>query len=108
MSCPDKCKTCKLGKRVNRCQIKNVVYEIVCLHCDRVYIGETNRTMGTRIKEYLSMKKQTIFKPFASDNNNNTKNNEQIISWSILHSNITDDKERKCIEAFEIQKRSGQ
>ena len=49
----------------------------------------------------IYMKKQTIYKHLASHNNNNTKNNEQIISWSILHSIITDDKERKCVEAFE-------
>ena len=29
------------------------------------------------------------------------------ISWRILHSNINNDDERKCIEAFEIKKRAG-
>lgn len=59
-----------------------------------------------RIKQHLSMKKQTIFKHLDSHNISNTKSNERSISWRILHSNILDDKERKCIEAFEIQKRS--
>ena len=28
-------------------------------------------------------------------------------SWRILHCNINNDDERKCIEAFEIKKRAG-
>jgi hypothetical protein len=41
MSCPNNCETCKSGKNPNRCHNKNVVYEIECLHCNKVYIGET-------------------------------------------------------------------
>ena len=31
-----------------------VVYDIQCPECDQHYIGETARTLGTRIKEHLS------------------------------------------------------
>ena len=31
-----------------------VAYDIQCTECDQHYIGETARTLGTRIKEHLS------------------------------------------------------
>ena len=103
MSCSEKCETCKLGTKPNRCNNKNVVYEIPCLHCKKVYIKETGRTFGTPIKEHLTMKKQTIYKHIESHGNN--AGDISTITWRILHSNISYDDERKCVEAFEIKKR---
>lgn len=105
MNCSEKCETCKLGKKPNRCHNKNVVYEIECLHCNKVYIGETGRTIGTRIKEHLTMNKQTIYKHIESHGNN--AHDIPTITWRILHSSINHEDERKCIEAFEIKKRMG-
>ena len=36
-------------------QIKNVVYKIPCSQCPASYIGQTKRTLGTRIKEHRRM-----------------------------------------------------
>ena len=44
------------------CLKKNVVYKIECSICGIVYIGETGRTIGSRIKEHLTMEKQTVYK----------------------------------------------
>jgi hypothetical protein len=71
----------------------------------KVYIGETGRTIGTRIKEHLTMNKQTIYKHIESHTNN--VDDMPTISWRILHSNINNDDESKCIEAFEIKKTAG-
>jgi hypothetical protein len=74
-------------------------------HCNKVYIGETGRTIGTRIKEHLTMNKQTMYKNIESHRSN--EDDMPTITWRILHSNINNDDERKCIEAFEIKKRAG-
>ena len=75
--------------------MKNVVYEIKCVTYGTIYIGETGRTIGTRIKEHLTMEKQTVFK--------HKKRTANKITWRILHSNIRNDEERRYIEASEIQ-----
>ena len=79
--------------------MKNVVYEIKCSTCGIAYIGETSRTIATRIKEHLTMEKQTVFKHLSS----HKKHKENKITWRILHSNVRNDEERRYIEAFEIQ-----
>jgi hypothetical protein len=104
MSCPNICETCKSGKNPNRCHNKNVVYEIECLHCNKVYIGETG-SRGNCPKEHLTMNKQTIYKHIESHRSNDDMPTG--ITWRILHSNINNDDERKCIEAFEIKKTAG-
>ena len=56
-NCPDDCETCKLTLKTNCCFTKHVVYQIMCSNCNIRYIGETGRTVGSRIKEHLRMKK---------------------------------------------------
>ncbi len=50
-----------MAVKTGRCLSKNVVYRISCLHCDLVYIGETGRTIGSRVKEHLKMREQTVY-----------------------------------------------
>ena len=104
MSCSERCETYTLGKKPNRYHNKNAVYEIQCLHCNKVYMGVTDRTIGTRMKEHFTMNKhkQTIYKHVESHGNN--ADDIPTITWRILHSNISHDDEWKCIEAFEIKK----
>ena len=66
LNCMEECETCKSGKKSNQCLRKNAVYEITCSHCGILYIGETGRTIGTRIKEHLTMEKQTVYKHLES------------------------------------------
>ncbi len=73
MNCPNKCETCKSTKKSNQCWKKNVVYKINCSHCDNLYIGKTGRTIGSHIKEHLSMDKQTVFKHIMSHKNKKDK-----------------------------------
>ena len=77
----------------------------MCSNCNITYIGETGRTVGSRIKEHLSgMKKQTVFVHLKSQSDNLFE--VCPISWKILHSIIKSHSERKIIEALEIQKHS--
>ena len=98
--CPDPCDTCGSSTRTNQCLTKNCVYKIKCSHCDTVYIGETSRTIGSRIKEHIRMVKQTVYSHLINHN----KPSMQDISWGILHRNIQDIRTRKIIEALEIRK----
>ena len=102
LECPQSCQTCKSAKKSNRCNVKNVVYEIICQHCDTVYVGETSRTVGSRIKEHITTK-QTVHKHLLSQNNGTPTLSD--INWKILRANISKHTERKYIEAFEIQNR---
>ncbi len=69
-----------------------------------VYVGETGRTIGSRIKEHLKMDNQTVHKHIESHKSGRPDQSDT--SWKILHRNIAYQDERKCIEAFEIHKRS--
>ena len=100
-SCQENCVTCISATKRNCCLLKNVVYKITCSHCGMVYIGETSRTIGSRIKEHIKMDKQTVYVHLRTHNKGV---DHSIISWTILHKNIKSPQERKCIEAFEIQK----
>ena len=92
----------KLNQRIG----KNVVYEIKCLHCGIPYIGETGRTIGSRMKEHLSMDKQTVFKHIMNHNKRSNKQdnpNPDDITWRIIYNNIKYQGERKCIEAIDLK-----
>ena len=47
-------KTCVVGPDTpnNTCSTKNLVYIITCEHCDKRYIGETERTLHDRMLEH--------------------------------------------------------
>jgi hypothetical protein len=103
-SCREDCETCKSASKPKQCLTKNVIYEITCSSCGIVYVGETRRTIGSRIKEHLKMDKQTVYKHIESHKSGRPDQSD--IIWKILHRNITYQDERKCIEAFEIHNRS--
>jgi len=99
--CPDNCDTCSFSRTTNRCLTKNCVYKIKCSHCNSLYIGETNRTIGSRIKEHEQMKNQTVYVHLATHNNEPSLND---ISWEFIHKNINEFHTRKIIETPEICK----
>ena len=59
---------------------------------------------GSRIKEHLRMKTQTVYIHLKSHNINTLEGSP--ITWEILHSNIQSFNERRIIEALEIRKHS--
>jgi hypothetical protein len=46
------CITCHFVKPKYTCNTKNVVYKIVCLICNDIYIGKTSRNIGIRFNEH--------------------------------------------------------
>ena len=106
ISCPNNCDTCKLAHKTNQCQLKHTVYKITCMHCNIVYIGETARTIGSRIKEHLRMKKQTVYMHLRTHDTNPQEGSP--IMWQILHRGVLKNNERRIIEAIEIQNHSSE
>ena len=51
---------------ISNCQTKNVVYIILCIKCKIYYIGETSKSLATRIYQHLYKIKN--FKPIIDDN----------------------------------------
>ena len=89
LNCPDDCETCKLALKTNCCLTKHVVYQIICSNCNITYIGETGRTVGSRIKEHLRMKKQTVFLHLKSHLDNPFKKPLSVGKYCITTSNPT-------------------
>ena len=101
--CPEACETCTSAKKVNKCLSKSCVYIIEYTNCHLVYIGETSRTVGFRIKENVRMEKQTIYQHLLRHTNTPMLKD---ISWDVLHNNIPQHQTRKIIEALEINKKN--
>ena len=78
---------------------------MVCLFMVKCSLMRVPIVLPTRIKEYLTMNKQTMYKHIESQRSN--VDDMPTITWRILHSNINNDDERKCIEAFVIKKGAG-
>ncbi|EYC20774.1 hypothetical protein Y032_0021g415 [Ancylostoma ceylanicum] len=53
----DQCIVCPHGK-LGDCTKTGVVYQLECMSCNELYIGETGRTLNVRIKEHMSAKKR--------------------------------------------------
>ena len=102
--CPTSCETCKISEKTNQCLTKNCVYRIKCLLCDSTYIGETSCTIGTRIKEHLRTKGQTVYNHLSSHNIDPKSGNH--INWTILHNNLRYNQQRKVMEAIVINQYS--
>ena len=59
--CDQSCWTCNLTRRKQRCYTKHVVYEISCILCDEKYIGQTDRTVRSRLKEHVQSQESAVF-----------------------------------------------
>jgi len=95
----------KKGKdQLNKAQVTEVVYNLSCKNCDKVYIGQTKRHLGTRIKEHLNNIKST-------SNNYSVVSNHRLLfnhdfQWdkpNILHKE-RNRKKREIAEMFLIKK----
>jgi hypothetical protein len=76
-----------------------VIYKIKCDNCDKDYIGETARTLGTRVKEHLNIKKDSL-----TAVGDHCRDTDHSMSWSNI--SVVGREEhtykRKIREAIEI------
>ena len=70
------------------CESKNCIYIITCIKCNKQYIGETGRSIKTRLKEHLYL----ITKNSNNSVNNNHKSKYLYNHFSNNHNILTDFK----------------
>ena len=85
------------------CHSRNIIYAIRCSHCQKIYIGETSRTLNTRISEHLADIRHKRSKPVATHFNspNHTITHVQVLA---LWQNHGDCLDRLTQESFLISK----
>ena len=101
--CSPNCITCSNAEKENCCLLKHCVYQITCMHCNALYIGETGRTIGSRIKEHVNTQ-QTVYIHMTKHTSEPTFKD---LKWKIIHTNLHYVRERKIIEAMEIKNTTG-
>ena len=79
------------------CASYNVVYLIRCRTCNKIYIGETGRRLGDRLREHLRSTRQTnthlpIGRHFASPRHGSA-------DVSVIRSGFRDTQDRRRFEA---------
>ena len=102
------CITCQSGgERV--CMKKNVVYELQCKWCRETYVGETERSLETRIREHNGeARRRTLDKPWG-DHVRDKHSGESIAAADSVFSAVSvlaragDRASRKLREAVEIR-----
>ena len=97
------CKFCLIAKNEEDCCSKNVVYFIECCHCSATYVGETKRTMRSRLREHVSSPTSHVFHHLTE---NHSSADLDDIRWSILHSGVARYDVRRRLEFYEIRSRN--
>ena len=84
------------------CNRKNVIYEINCSICHKIYIGETQRMIRSRLNEHIFLQNtdSSVKYHFRQEHPNVPVS----ISWRILHGGLPNYRQRKTLEAMYIKK----
>jgi hypothetical protein len=78
--CPDNCIACLTAEKADSCFIKYAVYLISCNLCDKVYVGQTERTIRSRVAEHTKCTQSHVYKHLQIHNNNP----ENAFHWKVL------------------------
>ena len=100
-SCPVNCLCCLTADHPQSCFKKNVVYQISCAVCGKIYIGQTKRCARSRIKEDMLNKSEHVYQHARSHN----KESREVFTWKIL-AVVADLNTRLASEAFFIRQNS--
>jgi len=103
MNCADDCQTCKMASNKNLCNTKNLIYEITCSICNKIYIGETSRNIGTRIWEHINNRTYSAISEHFQDNHD-IEEIQSSITWRILHNNLKFENKRRLTEKLYISR----
>ena len=99
LSCPPNCIACQTASKPGSCFTKNAIYRIECQICGAVYIGQTERTIRTRIGEHAKTSNSFVHQHMI---NAHGINNVTSFRWRIVttHPYLNT---RLAIEALHIQ-----
>ena len=95
--CEQQCRFCISATQRGRCFFKGVIYQIDCLYCGEIYIGETGRQIATRLKEHLNANSVSSAVSLHFRTKHPALNPS--ISWKLLETGINDYYSRRIIEA---------
>lgn len=95
------CKFCEAGQ--GDCWTKECVYIIRCLACNSFYIGETKRTMRSRLREHLTSESSLVHEHLRLHSLTPTLSD---IRWDVLHGRLKNWSLRRRVELSEIHKRN--
>ena len=99
-ACPkENCSFCAAGRGTD-CWTKECVYKIECSHCNAFYIGETKRTIRSRVREHISMDTSLVFQHIKSHSSHPAVSD---IAWSIVHRGLGNWALRRRVELSEIE-----
>ncbi|EYC03619.1 hypothetical protein Y032_0092g2523 [Ancylostoma ceylanicum] len=101
----ESCVVCPYG-RTGDCAQSGVIYQIQCLKCNAIYIGETGRTLGVRIKEHLAGKRRASLVTPLGRHRNELHHGDDFDVKCIILAHETDISARKTLEAFWISVRN--
>ena len=76
------CKFCLAAAHNEDCFTKHCIYFISCVACSASYIGETGRTMRSRLREHVSSQTSLVLRHLLS---HNPSPDISSIRWEVLH-----------------------
>ena len=90
--------------KADKLKQSGTVYEIACLHCDSLYIGETGRKLEKRLSEHKS---RAVGSKSAVNEHVTRSNNTHQIDWDNVKVLEKEPKDfpRKVLEAIHIRKK---
>ena len=106
MICPPNCAACHTAEYRQSCFRKNSIYRVDCAVCGQQYVGESHRTMRSRILEHIRDKKSAVYIHMASHGQMSATNAHTYFSWRILATERFT-KCRKSLEALYIRQCTG-
>ena len=99
------CVICPYG-RPGDCAQKGVIYQLQCLTCSELYIGETGRVLSVRVKEHIAGKRrQALETPLGRHRSENHRGDEFDVKCTIL-AHEQEIGARKTLESFWIRHRN--
>ncbi|EYC07296.1 hypothetical protein Y032_0071g578 [Ancylostoma ceylanicum] len=101
----NECVVCPFGK-TGDCSKTGVVYQIKCLSCDALYIGETGRILSTRVKEHLASKRRRSLISALGRHRRDDHGGEDFDVACTILAQETEITARKTMEAFWISVRN--
>ena len=93
------CAFCEAGNGTD-CWSKELVYKIQCVHCNSFYIGETKRSMRSRLREHISTASSLVYQHLKTHSSHTSMSD---IRWAVLHSSLQNWRLRCQVEMSEIR-----
>jgi hypothetical protein len=98
-ACHPNCMACLTSCKENSCHRKNAVYNIKCLVCQKISIGQTSRTMRSRILEHMMDSNSYVNQHMALHPHELRRN----FQWKIVATHLFNTT-RLAIEAIHINR----